>query len=345
MNDGGDKRVVRIVLGGGSTQGRMNLRRILMGMPGMDVIGHVRAGPSADDGFRRVQSDVALIDGGDDPEGAKAVLQSALRHEQKVLVLIVDGQGLIGRGFEHAPSLVRPANLDRETASSPFGISLQKKLIGFQSIPAKPNGLPPVFERGPRLKSRPELIAIGSSTGGPQALPEVLSGIAGRISQAIVITQHMPAAFTRMLASHLSRYTMHPAVEAADGMPIQPGYVYLAPGGKHFLVVKKSEQLVCQLDDGPEENFCRPAVDPMLRSVTRAVGGKVLAVILTGMGQDGLAGCRTLVEAGGAVIAQDEATSVVWGMPGAVANAGICRAVLPLNRIADEIISAAGIDI
>jgi two-component system, chemotaxis family, protein-glutamate methylesterase/glutaminase len=133
-----------------------------------------------------------------------------------------------------------------------------------------------------------------------------------------------------------------PTVQATDGMPLLPGRIHLAPGGRHLLLARQGDLVVCRLDDGSPESFCKPAVDPMLRSIISVYGGRALAVILTGMGQDGLLGCRALVEAGGAVLAQDEATSVVWGMPGAVAQAGICRAVLPLKGIAEGILKLAG---
>jgi two-component system chemotaxis response regulator CheB len=194
---------------------------------------------------------------------------------------------------------------------------------------------PIVLRRAPLLP--PAIIAVGSSTGGPQALPEVLIPLAGRLRLPVVVTQHMPATFIPLLADHLTRNTGVSVVVAQDGMALQPGRVHMAPGGRHLLLVREDERVICRLDDGPPENFCKPAVDPMLRSVVRAFGGRTLAVILTGMGQDGLAGCRALVEAGGAVLAQDEATSVVWGMPGAVAQAGLCQAVLPLARLGEAV--------
>jgi len=320
----------------------MHLRRILAGFPGCEVVGHIRPGACIDDGLQGGQIDGVLIDAGSDAAAARELVRAALRRAIKVLVLTVEACFDAPVASGRIPFLQRPSSLEKETAASPFGAALQRKLQGLlRPATIVPSPMPPVARRGLRW-AKPELIAIGSSTGGPQALPEVLRGIAGRVSQATVITQHMPAAFTRMLASHLSRYTKRPTVEVTECMPIHPGSVYLAAGGRHMVVMRKGEQLVCQPNDGPEENFCRPAVDPMLRSVADAVGGKALAVILTGMGQDGLLGCRALVEAGGAVIAQDEATSVVWGMPGAVAHAGLCRSVVPLSRIAEEIIAAAG---
>jgi two-component system chemotaxis response regulator CheB len=150
----------------------------------------------------------------------------------------------------------------------------------------------------------------------------------------ILLTQHMPPTFTTILAEHIRRSTGWDCVEAIDGMPVVAGRVHLARGDHHLLVTGSPGGATLRLDQGPPENFCRPAVDPMLRSIIEVWGGRALSVILTGMGHDGQKGCAALVEAGGTVVAQDEASSVVWGMPGAVARAGLCSAVLPLGEIA-----------
>ena len=179
---------------------------------------------------------------------------------------------------------------------------------------------------------KPDLIAIGSSTGGPQALFTVIKSF-GQLDVPIVLTQHMPATFTKILANHINNHTGLPAVEGEDGMKLVPGRVHVAPGGKHMLLRRSGLNVTIELNDGPMENFCKPAVDPMFRSAVDVYGKKILGVILTGMGNDGLKGGQIMVEKGGRLIAQDQATSVVWGMPGAVAKAGICSAVLPLNDI------------
>jgi len=181
-------------------------------------------------------------------------------------------------------------------------------------------------------KGKPDILAIGSSTGGPKALFQVLKDI-GILDIPIVITQHMPATFTKILAEHLTQQTGIPAHEGEEGMVVQKGNVYVAPGGKHMLFEKQGIQLKINLNDGPQENFCKPAVDPMMRSIVDIYGNKVLGLILTGMGSDGAKGSQYLVDKGGRVIAQDEETSVVWGMPRAVAEAGICSEILPIQNI------------
>lgn len=184
----------------------------------------------------------------------------------------------------------------------------------------------------------PKVLLIGSSTGGPQALMALVTELGPVIDRVpVLITQHMPPTFTTILAEHLARSSRKPAAEAVDGEPVKPGRIYLAPGGKHMRVVRSGADVAIALDDGPAVNFCKPAVDPLFTSAIDIWHGNILSVILTGMGSDGMRGGKDIVAAGGSVIAQDEASSVVWGMPGAAANAGICAAILPLNQIGAKV--------
>ncbi len=185
----------------------------------------------------------------------------------------------------------------------------------------------------------PRVLVIGSSTGGPQALNTVITGISKLIDRVpVLIVQHMPATFTTILAEHLGRASGKECAEARDGEAIRPGRIYVAPGGKHMVVKRGEGHGIIHLDDGPLINFCKPAVDPLFSSTAAVFGASVFGVVLTGMGSDGALGSRELVGAGAGVIAQDEATSVVWGMPGATAQAGVCSAVLPLNDIAPKLL-------
>lgn len=184
----------------------------------------------------------------------------------------------------------------------------------------------------------PRVLLIGSSTGGPQALMTLVAEIGAVIDKVpVLITQHMPPTFTTILAEHLARASKRPAHEGVDGEIVKAGQIYLAPGGKHMRVVKQGAQIAIALDDGPPVNFCKPAVDPLFTSAIDVWQNALLAVVLTGMGSDGMRGGKEIVAAGGNVIAQDEASSVVWGMPGAAANAGICSAILPLNQIGSKL--------
>jgi two-component system chemotaxis response regulator CheB len=182
------------------------------------------------------------------------------------------------------------------------------------------------------------LLAVGSSTGGPQALFSLVQGLGRPVGVPVVMTQHMPTTVIPILADHLNRLGVMPCTEAGDGDLLVPGRIYLAPGDRHLLVEGGRSGLRARLTSDPAENFCRPSVDPMLRSASAACAGRVLVAMLTGMGRDGLAGTQKVVEAGGGAIGQDEATSVVWGMPGAVARAGLCHAILPLPKIAPKLL-------
>ncbi len=201
------------------------------------------------------------------------------------------------------------------------------------TIPASVQAARAPISLRPMPTEMPEIIAIGSSTGGPQALFALL-GALGKVGQPIVITQHMPATFTTILAEHIGRASGVPTVEGAEDMRIEGGKIYVAPGDYHMSIEGSAQQPVIKLLKTPAENFCRPSVNPMLRSLVKLYGRRVLTIILTGMGQDGLKGAEGVVASGGAIVAQDEASSVVWGMPGAVATAGLCSAVLPLADIA-----------
>src|SRR5712671_812870 len=193
--------------------------------------------------------------------------------------------------------------------------------------------------RRPFSMLAPRVLLIGSSTGGPQALMTLVADIGPVIDRfPVLITQHMPPTFTTILAEHLARASRRPAHEAVDGEVVKPGRIYLAPGGRHMRVVRHGAEAAIALDDGPPVNFCKPAVDPLFTSAIDVWQGGIMCVILTGMGSDGTRGGKDIVAAGGSVIAQDEATSVVWGMPGAAANAGICAAVLPLDQIAPKLV-------
>jgi len=185
----------------------------------------------------------------------------------------------------------------------------------------------------------PRALLIGSSTGGPQALGKVIEKLPAAIDRApVLITQHMPPMFTTVLAEHLSRIGGRGAHEAEDGEPVLAGGIYVAPGGRHMRVARSAEGIRIALGDDEPINFCKPAVDALFKSAVAVWGPATLAVVLTGMGSDGMHGATDIVAAGGSVIAQDEASSVVWGMPRAVAQAGLCSAVLPLDQIAPKIL-------
>ncbi|GAA6213119.1 chemotaxis response regulator protein-glutamate methylesterase [Hyphomicrobiales bacterium 4NK60-0047b] len=187
-------------------------------------------------------------------------------------------------------------------------------------------------------KTQPKILVVGSSTGGPPALISVLEELAPALKNVpVLVTQHMPATFTKIFAEHLGRAAGIPSAEGVDGEQIQTGKIYVAPGGKHMIMERKGAFPIIRITDGPEVNFCKPAVDPLFDSVAKCYGPSTLSIVLTGMGSDGANGAKTIADAGGSVIAQDEATSVVWGMPGATAKIGACSEVLPLKQIAPKL--------
>jgi two-component system chemotaxis response regulator CheB len=224
---------------------------------------------------------------------------------------------------------LRPGNLYARVPGAGAPVALPPKL---RATPAQPIALRPLPATAPRV------LVIGSSTGGPQALNAIVTQIGSVLDRApVLITQHMPSTFTTILAEHLARLTKRPAREAVEGEEVNAGTIYLAPGGRHMSVVRRDGIAVIALDDGPLVNFCKPAVDPLFSAAAEVWGPKVLALVLTGMGSDGLRGAQAIAAAGGCILAQDEPTSVVWGMPGQVAHAGLCSAVLPLDEIAPRL--------
>lgn len=194
--------------------------------------------------------------------------------------------------------------------------------------------------------SRVDVVAIGVSTGGPDALARLLPALPADLPVPVVVVQHMPPVFTRQFADRLDLKCALHVSEAVTGDPVVPGRVLIAPGDFHLRLGRRpgpGGDVVAALDQGTPENYCRPAVDVMFRSVAEQYGGRVLGVVLTGMGHDGARGAADIVGAGGSVVVQDEATSVVWGMPGAVAAAGLADQVLPLDRIAPTILERVAV--
>jgi len=192
--------------------------------------------------------------------------------------------------------------------------------------------------KGRENKKKIDILAIGSSTGGPDALQKLLEPFPKKLSVPIVIVQHMPASFTKRLAERLDAISNIRIVEAKEGDALEKGTAYLAPGNYHIVLKGSFLEPVLSLNQDPPENSCRPAVDVLFRSVVSFFGANTLAVVLTGMGKDGLKGCEEVRKAGGQVMVQDKETSVVWGMPGQVAQSGLAHKVLPLKQLTDEIL-------
>ncbi len=333
--------------------------------PGLAVVASLRTGRQAVDQLERVDPDVVVLDI-DMPELDGISALPLLLAKKRDLVVIM-ASTLTRRNAEislkalalgAADYVPKPDSNRGITTSIAFRRELIEKIVehggrrrrrrgeawgrpaalsrpGLRPVPA---GAQPIALR-PFSIVPPRVLLVGASTGGPQALRGLVSQLAAVCDRVpVLITQHMPPTFTTIMAEHLARAGGRPAHEPHDGEPIRPGTIYLAPGGRHMQVARRDRLPVVALDDGPLVNFCRPAVDPLFASAAQVWGGAVLALVLTGMGADGARGAAAIVAAGGSIVAQDEATSVVWGMPGAVARAGLCSAVLPLDRIAPKLV-------
>jgi len=359
-------RRIRVMLVDDAVVVRGLFARWVESEPDLDVVATLRTGREAVDQLGRVDPDVVVLDV--DMPDLDGIAALPLLLEKKPDLVVIMASTLTRRNAEislralslgAADYIPKPGSNREVSASTAFRRDLIEKIrqLGQRAkrlrsvAPARaPKSAPsivpqleeivapPSITLRPMPTTSPRVLLIGSSTGGPQALNLLVAEIGGIIQRApVLITQHMPPTFTAVLAEHLARIGKCSVHEAMDGEEISAGSVYLAPGGRHMKVSRRDGTAVISLEDGPLVNFCKPAVDPMFASAAEVWGSKVLALVLTGMGADGLAGARKIVAAGGHVFAQDEATSVVWGMPGQVTNAGLCSAVLPLPEIAGKL--------
>ena len=334
---------VRVMICDDSAVIRAAIARMLETEPGVRVVARVANGRQALEELNRQPIDVAVLDIEMPEMDGMQALPLLLRADPGLRVVMAST--LTTRGADIALRALRLGAADyipKPTTAAinddSFRRDLVAKITGLARLrrrAAAPMATAPAaLQLRPSSRIAPRLLAVGSSTGGPQALFTFVHGLGPSLPVPVVLTQHMPPAFTPMLAEHLGKLGGLPCAEARDGAVLEAGRLYLAPGDRHLLVEVAGPRLLARLSDGPAENFCRPSVDPMLRGAVAACGGAVLMVMLTGMGHDGLAGTREVIAAGGAALAQDEATSVVWGMPGAIAQAGLCHKILPLPLLA-----------
>ena len=335
--------MARVMVCDDSVAIRGAIARILDADPAVQVVAKVANGQLAVEELKRTKADVVVLDIEMPVMDGMTALPLLLRADPGIRIIMAST--LTTRGADIAMRAMRLGAADYLPKPSSIGTvgddrfqrELLEKVKGLarsRQRSARAAALP-ALKPAPLLPAR--LLAIGSSTGGPQALFTLVQGLGRQIGVPVVLTQHMPATFTPILADHIGRLGGMPCAEAKDGEMLIAGRIYVAPGDRHLLVEGRAGSLRARLTTDPPENFCRPSVDPMLRSACAATDGRVLIAMLTGMGHDGLAGTRQVVEAGGCAIAQDEATSVVWGMPGAIALAGLCHAVLPLPAMAAKL--------
>lgn len=258
------------------------------------------------------------------PEVAGSVTEALLGVRQALLPKI---RALCARATPSTPLAPPPLPSARTAAAA----------VAPPAVPRRP--LPPAAATVASRGQAPAVLAIGCSTGGPNALAALFAELPAGLGVPVLVVQHMPPVFTRMLAERLDGLGALQVREGVEGAVLRPGEAWIAPGDHHMTVRRSAADVVLALNRAPPENSCRPSVDVLLRSLAEVYGGRVLAVILTGMGQDGLLGATRLVEAGAQVLAQDERTSVVWGMPGAVVRAGLAERVLTLPELATEIVA------
>ncbi|MGX7707264.1 protein-glutamate methylesterase/protein-glutamine glutaminase [Methylobacterium sp. Gmos1] len=271
------------------------------------------------------------------PEGNRGVTTQASFRED-----LVQKIRMLGADLRNRPR-ARPAALPERPG--PVGLPERPAAVAPAPVARPAVAAAPVSLRPRPLRtSPPRCLLIGSSTGGPRAVGEVLEAIGAATLRRVpvLIVQHMPPVFTAVFAEHLGARIGVPAAEAKHGEPVRPGVVYVAPGGRHMGLTGTAAEAVIQLNDGPPVNFCRPAVDVMFRDAAEVYGAATLSVVLTGMGSDGTKGAKALVDAGGVMLAQDEATSTVWGMPGSLVKAGYAHEILPLPAIGPALRTAIG---
>ncbi|MCZ7527732.1 MAG: chemotaxis response regulator protein-glutamate methylesterase [Acidimicrobiia bacterium] len=346
---------VRVLVVDDSVVIRRMLTEILSGDPSVEVVGTASNGRIAVQKITQIQPDVVVMDV-EMPEmnGLEALAEMRKTHARLPIIMFSTLTTRGGTATLDALALgatdyvAKPANMGSVQASiDRIREELLPKVKVLGGAPnvvaatapaAAPSAPAPVRRPRPPGPTRVDIVAIGVSTGGPKALGEIIPRLPGDLPVPIVIVQHMPPIFTGLLAERLDATSALEVREAHEADRVTAGRVLIAPGDFHLRVVQRGDGVHAQLDQGPPENSCRPAVDVLFRSVAEVYGSSALAVVLTGMGQDGLRGAEVLVEAGGRVVAQDERTSVVWGMPGFVARAGLAEDLVPLDVVASEIV-------
>jgi two-component system chemotaxis response regulator CheB len=337
--------------------------------PGLQVVAALRTGQEAVTQLARVNPDVVILDIEMPELDGLAALPLLLRQRDDLVVIMVSAltrkhaeYSLKALALGAADYVTKPNSSRGLATTSAFRRELTDKIrqLGWHkrrsatpitktrahAIPplhpvsakssavASPMHAVPPFKLRAFAACKPSAILIGASTGGPQAITTLLRQLAPALGDIpVLIAQHMPASFTGIFAGQLRRATGMPALVPADGEVIRAGHIYVAPGDRHMLVTSVDGQARIALDDGPPEHFCKPAVDPLFASAGAVWGAETLAIILTGMGADGTRGAAAITDAGGSVIAQDEPSSAIWGMPGSAAHAGICARVLALEAM------------
>jgi two-component system chemotaxis response regulator CheB len=350
--------VIRILVVDDSALYRQLLRNVLREIPDVEVVGTAKSGQEALDLVQEMSPDLLTLDVRMPGTDGIEVLRELKRRRSRTKAVMVssltaDGaqvttDALLEGAFDfiHKPSS-SDANANRQSLHTAlldkiqtFRASFSSKLARRPGSAALKPGEPPArpeedFDAA--LAGRCEAVVIGTSTGGPVALREVLPLLPGDFAVPLLIVQHMPPQYTHSLAARLNEASPLEVVEGCDGMPLEPGWAYIAPGGRHMKVGLRAGRKVIRITDDPPENSCRPAADYLFRSAAEMFDGKVLAVIMTGMGRDGVEGCRAIKQRGGFVMTQQADSCVVYGMPKAVVEEQLTDQVVSLERLASAI--------
>lgn len=351
---------IRVLIADDSAVIRGVLKRTLEAASGITVAGAAFDGMHAVRQAAQLQPDVVILDVEMPVLDGLAALPRILEAAPGVPVVMYST--LTRRGASAAIEALSKGASDYATKPSNTGSAEEARLAVEESLiplvrtwgsigqsrhlrgarTVAPRVQAPLRPRPMGLRRPPSAILVGCSTGGPNALAAVVSKLPV-LSVPVLVVQHMPEIFTELLAQRLNSMTPMPVSEAAEGALVEPGHVYIARGGRHMTLRRSDKEVRIHLDDGPPENFCKPAVDVLFRDAVEVWGGALTAYVLTGMGSDGLRGARGIREAGGSVYVQDEATSVIWGMPGAIAGAGLADGTLALDSIAASMAEAGGV--
>ncbi len=335
-------RPIRVLIADDSVVLRQGVTHALANDPDITVVGAVRNGKDAVARVRSEPIDVVIMDVEMPELDGIGALKEIRRTHPRVAVIMFSTLTQHGSRATVEALTAGAADYVAKPESGSIADSLDRiraelvpriKAVGAGAMRAAPAAAPQV--RAAPLAHQPGVVVIGASTGGPNALAELLGALPESLAAPILIAQHMPSGFTRMLAERLTALSRRRVVEAVHGTVLEPGMVLVAPGDHHLLLAPApAGRIQAELSQAAAENQVRPAVDVLFRSAALCSGANALAVVLTGMGRDGLLGAEAIHRAGGVVIVQDEASSVVWGMPGAIAKANLADAILPIPELA-----------
>jgi two-component system chemotaxis response regulator CheB len=338
------KKPIRVLIVDDSKVGRAAISKTLLEASSqITVVGYAEDGLKALGALDVCDPDIVILDLAMPSMDGITALPLILKKRPNVRVVVCSSLASPGAEMSvkalslgAADCVPKPIGSKNPNAIAEFKATLTRAVLGLYDAP--PPAPPEAIKVKPAdlLSFRPRIVAIGSSTGGPNALITLFREM-GPLPVPVIVTQHLIDKFTAILARQIQQETGIPCDEARENLMLEPGRIYIAAGGSHMALKRTGNGVLVALDNGPPENFCKPSADPMFRSAVAAYGKDVMAVILTGMGKDGLSGCERVAAAGGRILVQDRESSIVWGMPGSVANAGLANAILPVPGIARSI--------